>query len=85
MSGVQGKPVKHDFMFVKGSTIRYIHVPEGVRPATAVEDHARRIAALRTKHAVERGTEAAIPKGVPSCADGQYDASGAEEVDNEDL
>lgn len=80
-------------MFVKGSTIRYIHIPQSVRPGTAVEDHARRIAALRTKHAVGRGTEAPIPKGVPCTVDGHSGASVTDGVsvghevgtDNEEL
>eukprot|EP00884_Botryococcus_braunii_P001965 jgi/Botrbrau1/1176/Bobra.0162s0061.2 len=61
---LQGRPTNQDFMFVKGSTIRYIHVPKAVKVATVVEDQARRVAALRTMDAVQRGSQPRIAKGV---------------------
>eukprot|EP00884_Botryococcus_braunii_P001976 jgi/Botrbrau1/1177/Bobra.0162s0061.3 len=49
---------------LQGSTIRYIHVPKAVKVATVVEDQARRVAALRTMDAVQRGSQPRIAKGV---------------------
>ncbi len=41
------------FMHVRGRVVRYVHVPSGVRPHTAIEDHRKRVADARQLHARE--------------------------------
>jgi len=50
-------------LHVRGSAVRFIHLPGNLEPAAAVEAHRRRIAQARREHAAKQGAVAALEKG----------------------
>ncbi len=48
-----GSKQQMPFMHVRGRVVRYVHVPSGVRPHTAIEDHRKRVTDARQIHARE--------------------------------
>lgn len=50
-------------LHVRGSAVRFIHLPGNLEPAAAVEAHRRRVAQARREHAVKQGAAAALEKG----------------------
>ena len=51
-------------LHVRGSSVRFIHLPGNMEPAAAVDAHRRRVVQARREHAALQGSTAgALPKG----------------------
>lgn len=52
-------------LHVRGSAVRFVHLPGNVDPAAAVEAARRRAAAARAAHAAAQGAVVGLRKGAP--------------------
>jgi small nuclear ribonucleoprotein (snRNP)-like protein len=64
-------------LHVRGSAVRFIHLPGNLEPAAAVEAHRRRVAQVRREHAAKQGVVAALEKGKQLELGGGASGSGA--------
>jgi small nuclear ribonucleoprotein (snRNP)-like protein len=63
-------------LHVRGSAVRFIHLPGNLEPAAAVEAHRRRIAQAHREHAAKQGSVTALGKGKQFELDGGASGGG---------
>ena len=50
-------------LYIRGSSVRFVHLPGNLEPAKAMEAHRNRVAQARREHAAQQGAAPTLPKG----------------------